>query len=392
MDKEGKYFISILSDHISQKKTEPQSDIDWKKIYKLAHNHQVGGIVYRQCKSFLPDDINACFFEQYAVALYSYANYSNEINILKDTFLEQNVEMFTVKGLDIAQYYPFPALRTMGDIDIVVHTDKRTKADEILHQLQYTAHSRREDIEWMYRKQGMIIELHDHLVYKQVINKNEIEGFFNNCWIYVERGKMDASFHFLYLFAHLRKHLMNSGIGFRQFMDIAIMSKNETALNWEWIEKKLIELNLKDFSSMCFGFIQKWFDITIPIAVKKEIEDEFYKDVTNQILDNGVFGFDNLENTTNAAVNAARKNKVSCIGMLKSALWYVFPSYQALSDMKYYPYLAGKPFLLPVAWIHRFFRGICIWNFTRAKRRMKLKFASSETIKKRDEYLKKWGL
>ena len=345
--------------------------------------------MFYQCRDFIPDNLKSIFNKQYLASIFSHANYTTENEKIEKAFHEHGIEMFTVKGLEIAKYYPYPALRTMGDIDIVVHTSERKEADEILHQFQYESLSHREDKEWEYYKRGTMIELHNCLVYNQVINKEEIEKFFNTCWLYVKDGKPDVSFHFLFLLEHLRRHLLNSGAGFRQFMDIALMSRGEMALNWEWIDEKLKELKLTDFSSVCFSLIQRWFGITTPIKLM-DIDEDFYQYATEQILSNGVFGFDNPENTVNAAVNAARKDKIHVVGMIKGALKYIFPSYQDLSDKKFYPYLIGRPYLLPISWVHRLIRGI--WNFRRAKRNMRLRFASSNTIQKRDEYLKKWKL
>lgn len=389
MNKEERFFISLLSDHLALKKTEPQYDLEWKRILHLAQIHQVGGIVYFQCKSFIPDDVKPLFYKHYTASLYSYVNYTSEIKRIEQAFHEHGIEMFTVKGLEVAKYYPYPELRTMGDIDIVVQTSKRREADDILHQFHYESISHREDIEWEYYKQGKRIELHDCLIYNQVINKDKIERFFNNFLSYVKDGTIDVSFHFLYIIEHLKKHLLNSGVGFRQFMDLAVMTKSEPALDWKWINEKLDELGLKTFSSVCFAFVQRWFSITAPIDMT-DIEEEFFEDATEKIFSNGVFGFDNTENVVNAAVNAARNNKIHLLGMIKGALKYVFPSYKDLSDKKFYPYLAGRPYLLPVSWIHRFIRGI--WSFGRAKKNMRLKFTTADTIKERDRYLKKWDL
>lgn len=390
MTKEEFFFIQLLSDFVEQKETKPlYDDLDWNTITHLAKIHQVGGIVFHQCKRFIPAELQSVLYSYYMASIYSYANYSSELKILEQSFHENDIDMFTVKGLEIASYYPCPALRTMGDMDIIVQTSKRKKADDILRQFHYENHSQREDKEWEYFKNGNMIELHDCLIYNQVINKDRIEQFFNNCWIFVKDGKLDVSFHFLFILEHLRKHLLNYGAGFRQFIDIAVMSKNEAALNWEWINEKLNELDLVGFSSVCFGFIQKWFGIKVPIN-PIIIDDDFYKEATEKVLSNGVFGFDNTENVVNSAVNAARNSKLQSIGMIKGALRYILPSYQDLSDKKFYPYLKGKPYLLPISWIHRLVRGI--WNFKRAKSKMRLKFTSFESIKKRDEYLKKWKI
>ena len=76
--------------------------------------------------------------------------------------------------------------------------------------------------------------------------------------------------------------------------------------------------------------------------------------------------------------------------MMRRSVSYIFPSYQIMLDQEFYPYLDGRPYLLPFAWIHRFIRGIHYSN--RAKYKMSLYFSPKDEIEKRDDYLKRWGL
>ena len=127
----------------------------------------------------------------------------------------------------------------MGDIDIVLSTDDRVKAHEIIQNLGYR-NTVYEDAEWEYVKNGIEIELHDKLEYEQL---TEHDLYFNDFWKYVktENGEsyLDPNFHFLYLLLHLRKHLISFDVGFRQFMDIAVMAEfNKKILDWPWIIRK----------------------------------------------------------------------------------------------------------------------------------------------------------
>lgn len=140
---------------------------------------------------------------------------------------------FVIKGPEIAEYYPVPALRTMGDVDIVVKD--RSVAHEVMIKQGFTNITKLSDREWQYYKMNMEFELHDRLVYKELINMDLQEVFFNDFWKYVENNKIDLNFHFVFLIYHLKKHFMNSGVGFRQFVDLAVLIKN-AELNWDWIE------------------------------------------------------------------------------------------------------------------------------------------------------------
>lgn len=387
MTEEQNYFIQILADHINGSTTSPRSSINWSEISQLSHTHQIGGIVYYQCKDFLPESVYSSFEKDYSAEIYYYLNREQDTNKLIDAFKKNDIKAFLIKGLAVSKYYPVPALRTMGDADLVIRAKDREKSDVLMKSMGFTSPYNGNEEEYHYDRRGFAYELHECLVHHNVATHTQADDFFNNFWLYVKDGKLDPSFHFLFLLKHLQGHFMISGVGFRQFMDVAVMGKNESALNWSWIQEKLDEIGMLDFAKNCIGFIYKWFGIKMPIEMMIP-DDNFYEIGTEGILNNGVFGFNNEENQKNHTLNDARK--AGGIGMVKNALGYVFMPYSKMKTLEAYSYLKDRPYLFPVAWIHRLGRGVK--NFSNSKKNMARNFASKEEISKRDKYLKKWGL
>ena len=85
------------------------------------------------------------------------------------SFSEAGIPFFTVKGLDVARFYPVPALRTMGDSDIVIHPEDKDKAHAVMTGLGYQT-MRKANIEWIYSKGGLVFEIHDRLLYDMPFN------------------------------------------------------------------------------------------------------------------------------------------------------------------------------------------------------------------------------
>lgn len=389
MEKQQVFFIQLLYDFLHEKETIIESDVDWLKIFHIADKQQLQAIVYYQCHDNMPESIKDKFRNAYFGTLYYYTNYKSIIAAISEEFEKNDILYITIKGLTISDYYPIPALRSMGDIDVLIKNKDRQEASVILQKKGFTIQPHVDNREWGFSQNGFMIELHDHLVYDDLVSNSALKNFFNNTWQYYKNGVLDISFHFIYILIHLRKHLMNCGVGFRQFLDIAMISKNANNLNWEWIVHTLNDLNLSKFASICMSFICEWFGVVTPIQTVK-IDDEFYNTVTQTTFKNGVFGFYNTDNITNAAVNTARGGKNPQIEMIKSAIKFVFPPYNHLIAYDPYKFVERKPFLIPIAWLYRLFRGL---KKTREGRRwLSLKFASKETISKRDSYLKKWGL
>ena len=388
IETEKKQLVKLLSDFIGGRASKSPPDCDWNILYKYSEQQQLSAVVYSQCKEFLPLS-GTKFMNAYAAAAYAYIKRSDELKRISEAFNSHNIDFFLVKGPVISQYYAWPALRTMGDVDIVVHAEDRQRAHELMTELSFKTAAKAQDREWQYYKNGLEYELHDRLIYEEISNRDHIEAFFQDPWQYVNNGELDPSYHFLFLLVHLRKHFMNSGVGFRQFMDLALMAQKEERLNWPWIEECLGALELLPFATTCFGFIKRWFDITIPLPVKIP-DDVFYEETTERIFAGGVFGFYDKENSKNAAINAARQGKNAKLAMAGRAAGLFFPSYDAMRANEHYCFVDGKPFLLPAAWGYRWIRNAKL--ILKRKRRAPELFATNEELAKRDKFLKEWGL
>ena len=191
---------------------------------------------------------------------------------------------------------------------------------------------------------------------------------------------------------HLRKHFVASGVGFRQFVDIAAAMKNNSDLNWLWIEERLSELKLQGFAHACYSIIEAWFEITAPVNFRK-VNDETTQIVTEKILGNGIFGFDDDSNHNNKAMNTILMNSGSILAKrLRYYISKLFPDYMY---MKRYPgcdFLKGRKWLLPLAWLKRLIYIIGNKDNDNRVETIKSTFTSEEDLKKRKELMTQMGI
>lgn len=391
MTPEKTFFLRLLADHLAGRTTSPANNLDWQLILQYARMHQVDGIVYYQCKRFLPAKEKALLQQSFISTMYYYENRSYTIQNIKESFRAQDIPMVTVKGMDLAACYPVPALRTMGDIDIIVHKEDKERASRALTELGFEIGEKNPDYDWACVYKGMQYELHHKLIYQETITDDTQEQFFNQFWQYVEDGKLDWSFHFLFLLIHMRKHLMNKGIGFRMFMDLAAVMEKIDSLNWVWIENKIEELNIKRYSQVCFSLIDKWFNVKAPVDYE-QIDDSFLEEATEKIFANGIFGSDNAENGSNSAINKLIKYGN---GDLAARIIYffksVFPSYNNMANSPYYRFIRGRSYLLPLAWGYRILR-LALGRTKSVKENINKISTSREAMTQREQELRKWGL
>ena len=391
MTAEQSFFLQIMADHLSGEKTAPRPDVDWEALRQYAHAHQVQGIIYHQCKDFLPTEIGPRFKKSFRAALYYYVNRKKLLQSIREAFSASDLPFFIAKGVKVAEYYPVPGLRTMGDTDMIVHARDRNRAAKILQDLGFSYDHEYAGKEQAYTYDRMEFELHYDLIYDEAVTLPEHQAFFGRCWDYVQAGELDHSFHFLYLLAHLRKHLMNQGVGFRQFMDIAIVARNDASLNWPWIEEKLEELRLRRFAEVCFALTERWFGLPAPIRTA-ELEDAFIQRATEKIFADGVFGFDNQDNALAHVSNEVRKfSGPRWLARLSMLRGHAFPGYHHFQGNEKYAFFDSKPWLLPAAWCYRFYlmlRG----ETTTGKAYLDLILTPGQALDAREEDLRQWGL
>lgn len=385
------FFLQILRDHLTRTTTDQIKGIDWNVIASYASNHEVEGIIYFQCKDFIPNDIRALFHRKFSAALFYFKNIQIEYRKIVQLFGNAGISVFAVKGLEIAKCYPMPALRTMGDLDIVVSQKDKEKAGYILESQGYQTNEKAPDFDWHYHKDNTKIELHHQLLYSEVATDSKQMKFFNHFEDFVKDGKLDRSFHFVFLVAHLRKHILNSGVGFRMFMDIDAAARNDQDLDWGWIENKLEYLGMKDFSSICFALCEEWFGTNFVVKTK-DLNEDFFEYATNKIFANGIFGLDDGRNLKNVAISSVLKyGKSRKRSRLILIFKHIFPQYIHMRHLPQYNFIDGKPWLLPAAWGYRFVRYLIGKTNSVSHYLEKIDVSDSE-VDSREEELKMWGL
>ena len=371
-------LVTILADHLHGRASVAEVT---PELVREANRHEVGAIVYRQTRA---PELEKTFF--YALAAdRKRRRLDREI---REALLPKGIALFSVKGLFVADFYPAPALRTMGDIDYVA--SDRPAARKILEGLGYKFHESEGVADWHFRKGEWEFELHDRLLYDERYGTKVQVRTLNDCFSHYQDGAIDNDFHFLFLMAHLRKHLLE-GVGFRQFFDIAVLLKNgRAAFDWGKVRRDLKKIGLLSFTETVFGLCQAWFKVEPPFAIPR-LPKGFAKSAAAEIYRSGVFGAGNHlggEGWTVRMPGSTRLGYRATRGL--RLLQRAFPPYDEMVLYPQYAFLKKRKYLLPVAWVCRFGRDL----FRKDKWR---KFRGDAALKKerfeeRNKTLRRWGL
>lgn len=345
-------FISVLKNYINNSSISIPPYANYTELFHLAGIHSVTGILAAMNRKY-----NLGFPDEFAKKLDAYMFSSVSMSVMWDkVYLEissamadNKIKNIVVKGPVVKRYYPDPDLRTMGDIDLIVHKDDMPRALKVMESLGFECEEGCVD-ENKFMRKNICVELHEDLTSKDfgtgIDYKAEMQGLFDNVKNpdeYIQ--ELTEEYHLIYLLLHAAQHLISEGCGVRQIMDIALTLKN-AEINFDLLWKELDRIKLTDFAHCIFYLCNKWFDIKYEDFV---MDKEIYEALSNHILDGGVFG-----HAVDRQNNLILRESMYDGNKIQSLLKRIFPDInEARSKVIWF---RNKPvILLPIAWIYRWY-------------------------------------
>lgn len=398
-----RYFLQVLRDFVhSQKSQPPDCALDWNYLEYLGQIHGLGGILFVQCKNIEPDSVEIFkhlnglreqFLSSVQQSICQQADFLN----LEEAFNCEKIPFIPIKGQILRDYYPVPELRTMGDTDLLILSRDRQKTHKLMKRLGYQAKVDNHAV-WTYQCRFLLYEIHDHILYESLVNHLDYQSYFDHVWDCAkqipENSRYDISpeFHFLYLAAHTAKHMINQGNGFRPFLDMVFfVQRYKQQIDWKWIAAQLEQLKLLNFVQKCFALCERWFDVEMPIPHCNPGE-KFYLEATRKTFQDGLFGAKNAENRIGVSAKVIRRSRFpylpTALGMTVRKL---FPPYRDMQLIPWYSFVDGRPYLLPAAWLYRFY--YCARNkFRHSKKLLAEPYVRRKAIEERERLISDWGL
>lgn len=283
-------------------------------------------------------------------------------NIIKG-LQNEGVESCTLKGTTVARLYNMPEARISSDTDIIINPKLENKAIAFLERNGYTIkpYDKYDHHIKATHKIGGLLEVHVayHSVHtKDMLLDGEIE--YNEEYRTLDDGTVTQGINdgLLYLTFHIVKHFINDCMGIRQIMDLLLyMKEYRSQIDWDRYNALLIKLKYDKFISVIKGIGVKYWGFRFDDATDS---DEEMNAILDEIELGGLFG----TNEENREVfyhryTALRNKKNKLAYMIKkytkgesNFIKLLFPSLKNVS--KYCPYVLKMPYLLPVAWMHRF--------------------------------------
>lgn len=360
MEKESEYLFHLLGAFVREEKPQDADGMNLEELKHLAHIHSVLGIFgYMAMKHRLfPEELSS-FRENCMATISAFNQRAARAELLFDELACRGIDYVLMKGYILKDYYPVPELRTYGDIDLVIRREDRERTHALMQDLGYRVKT---DWEPVYSYVGPMehYELHTELLETDISEAVDCRDYFRDLWQHVapdgdHRYRFTPEFHFLYLLAHLAKHVTGSGAGARMYLDLAACIRHfGEELDWSWVRVELEKTRLADFANTALTFVETYFGVKSPLPLTA-VDTDVLEELARITADGGIFGRVGLDSGVNTL-----KDQAENATRLQTVFRRLFPAAKTIETR--YTYLQGNPWLLPVAWIHRLFRTRETWS------------------------------
>ena len=228
-------FLKLLRSELWQTPLElTLSHSEFLSVYELASKQAVLGMIanslIRNNVSLDRQDVMKVLAVQGRIIASNKA-VNSELLLLCKLFVDNGIESIVVKGQTIGRYYPNPLARTPGDIDFYCNEANLPKVISAMANT-WGIHTEGKPSEQHYElvHNSIILELH-HCLMKFASSKSQKiwdDIFCSSSPTFVEVNgclvpTLEPTLNVLYTFLHLYHHLVELGVGFRQFCDVACL-------------------------------------------------------------------------------------------------------------------------------------------------------------------------
>ena len=399
MTVEQRDFLDLIRAYLNKESYQPDSHTNWLRMVYYAEIHNCRGVLYYMCRR-LPEEqrpgpmLFGNLKQWYLADLAMHQIRESNMQEIFDAFGQADIPVCVCKGFVTKNYYPIPELREMGDVDAAVFPEQLYKAHEKMVELGAKA-GEEKGYEWTYVRKGIRIEIHSNLFPEKSWNEVDYGAYFEDAMqhtIETEAGclELQPEYHFIFLMAHMAKHFYTGGVGLHMITDIAMFIQQfDQTLDWDWIWQELKTLHLAVLAKTMLQLSGEWFGISSQ-QITDRIDDALYEELSDQILEDGIFGFASKEREARRLRQSMQADGRAGIWVSVRALFRnLFPNRRFMC--RYLEALKEHPYLLPLAWGKRWLVVLRTRRFE-IKGALKALFTSREEASKQYRLLKKLGM
>ena len=378
-------ILALIRSAITGTPAQLPTDFSLDQGEHLIVTHQVAGMAYEGgvvCGLSKKDPVMARLFQRYYQGMLRSNAQLQALAQVFQTFEAHHIAYLPVKGCNVKSLYPRPAMRSMGDADVLIRYEQYEAIRPLMQALGYEELPEyHHELPW--DSKALHLELHRSLI--PDFHTQEYRHF-SDAWqkaVHTQgmRYNLSCEDHFEYLFVHYAKHYRSGGIGIRQPIDLWVWQRTYPQMDMEAVRGSLADLGMLEFFDNTQAMLQVWFDGAQPTD-----KTDF---MTDFIFASGAWG--QMENRQTSAGLLKARQTGSAAQARKRYLWEaIFPPLDFMK--KRYPVLKKAPWLLPVLWPVRWVTALLFRHQNIRNYRSGLENASDAKIESFEQSLRYVGL
>lgn len=373
--------------------THPMPDIrreQYSVLHEILRSHALTQIpnTLLQAEN-MPQTLREQWQKELYVQKLQFGQYLIQQDAVLRMFSQAGIPCAVLKGTVSASYYPQPAYRAMGDMDLLVRPADQKKAVELLMTDGFRPFGCSDEIEQGFLKASVPLELHigtcANEKYSDTINaflwkhfgeleRKALYGYAFPCMTEMCNG--------LILLEHMHHHFRNT-LGFRQVIDwMMYVDAHLDDDAWNSTMGSLFaKFGLEQFAVVVTAMCQRYFGLrTADITWTERADAALCEELFEHIYTMGNFG------------RKLEANGKSAAGMLRDrSLWQVLGSLQKVG-LDNWALCHKHPWLKPFAWLYQIF--LYFYRIITERYNMSIALVRKERrrVRKTLELMKKLGL
>lgn len=371
------FTLSLLGCTAAGKPLPPDDGVRWETVYMICKSQQVENLLaygVLQGGYTLPAPLQEALLSSMALLARHDARQNTVFLALCEALLAAEADYLPLKGVELKSLYPYPDMRRMVDIDVLVRqSDYPRIRKALLRQgFRFVVESNHE---YVFEMDGIQAELHKYLI---PTYNDDLYAYYGDGWRFARKREghryaLSAEDTFVYVLTHFAKHYRDAGTGIRPLLDLWLCLE-KTAPDMAHVRKEAEKLNLSTFFDHTMALISAWFDGGAWSPLLEEM--------TRFMMESGSMG-----TASQSAVAAAIRKETE----KPEPKWRrFFPKAEKLYQP--YPILRKSHVFLPFVWIWRLLRSAFSVRTILRKRGERTAMQTEENMKAYRTHMEKVGL
>ena len=285
-------------------------DVDWEKIYKLAQEQSVQGLLLQGIEvlkaNVIEPSVPKVLLLQWIGEVQVIEQRNKEMNAFIAELIEKlrknDIYALLVKGQGIAQCYEKPMWRCSGDVDLFLSYDNYQKAKTLLTPFASEVETEYKGFKHLGMTiDGWVVELHGSLRVglpqriNRVLDEIQADTFYGGnvrSWLngQTQIFMLGKENDIVYVFVHFFNHFYKEGVGLRQICDwCRLMWTYRDSLNYGMLEQRIKRAGLvsewKAFGALAIEYLGFPKDSMPLLDVRSKKEDVRWRKKADRIME-----------------------------------------------------------------------------------------------------------